>query len=72
MKFWHWPDRVIGKRESRQLRDEHNATASLLHEAIELLEAAARRVEIEKSEGGTVLCAWLPDAQALIEKATGQ
>jgi hypothetical protein len=22
---WLWPDHVIGKRESRQLRDEHNA-----------------------------------------------
>lgn len=23
-KFWHWPDRAIGKRESRRLREEHN------------------------------------------------
>lgn len=22
---WLWPDHVIGKRESRRLRDEHNA-----------------------------------------------
>lgn len=27
MKFaaFHWPDHVIGKRESRRIRDEHNA-----------------------------------------------
>ena len=24
---WHWPDHVIGKRESRRLREEHNALA---------------------------------------------
>lgn len=26
--FWHWPDHNIGKRESRRLRDEHNALAN--------------------------------------------
>lgn len=30
--FWHWPDRVIGKRESRRLREEHNALANKLAE----------------------------------------
>jgi hypothetical protein len=25
---WLWPDHAIGKRESRTLRDEHNATAN--------------------------------------------
>lgn len=24
-KFWHWPDHVAGKRETRRLREEHNA-----------------------------------------------
>lgn len=24
-KSWLWPDHVIGKRESRRLREEHNA-----------------------------------------------
>ena len=23
-KAWHWPDHAIGKRESKQLREEHN------------------------------------------------
>mgnify|MGYP000891963766 FL=1 len=71
MSFWHWPDRVIGKRESRQLRDEHNATENLLHDAIDLLDAAAARVELEHSEGEAILGAWLPDARALIKKARG-
>lgn len=25
MRAWLWPDHVIGKRESRRLREEHNA-----------------------------------------------
>lgn len=38
MKTWLWPDRAIGKRESRELREAHNATvnmaAELLHELL--------------------------------------
>lgn len=30
---WHWPDHNIGKRESRRLREEHNATVNS-HEEI--------------------------------------
>ena len=30
---WHWPDHVIGKRESRRLREEHNTLANS-HEAL--------------------------------------
>lgn len=41
MASWLWPDRVIGKRESRQLREEHNATNNLLHEALDQLETLA-------------------------------
>ena len=33
---WLWPDHVIGKRESRRLREEHNALAN---EQAELLKA---------------------------------
>ena len=33
---WLWPDHVIGKRESRKLREEHNA---LINSHAELLEA---------------------------------
>ena len=27
-KTWHWPDKCIGRRESRTLRDEHNAVVN--------------------------------------------
>ena len=30
-KTWLWPDRVIGKRESRELREEHNALVNHLY-----------------------------------------
>jgi len=33
---WLWPDHAIGKRESRRLREEHNAT---VNECAELLAA---------------------------------
>ena len=33
---WLWPDRTIGKRESRQLREEHNR---VVNENAELLTA---------------------------------
>ena len=39
-KSWLWPDRTIGKRESRRLRDEHNAT---VNDCADLL-AALRRI----------------------------
>ena len=38
---WLWPDHAIGKRESRRLRDEHNAT---VNSRAELL-AMCQRVE---------------------------
>jgi hypothetical protein len=28
MKPWLWPDHAIGKRESRRLREEHNAAVN--------------------------------------------
>ncbi len=30
LQFWHWPDHIIYKRESRRLRDEHNAAMNKL------------------------------------------
>lgn len=29
-KFFHWPDHVIGKRESRRIREDHNAALNEL------------------------------------------
>jgi len=34
---WLWPDRAIGKRESRTLREEHNATVNALADTVEAL-----------------------------------
>lgn len=42
---WLWPDHVIGKRASRQLRHDHNATVNshqLLLEALERLRQCDR------------------------------
>ena len=38
---WLWPDHVIGKRESRQLRDDHNATVNSHQLLLEACEAVA-------------------------------
>ena len=60
---WLWPDHAISKRESRQLREEHNA---LLNSHAELLEAL-RGLLAEKAE-------ILPEADAVdpvIAKAGG-
>lgn len=39
MQTWLWPDRVIGKRESRKLREEHN---TLVNDRDRLLAACVR------------------------------
>lgn len=36
-KSWLWPDRTIGKAESRNLREEHNALVNAHVEAIQQL-----------------------------------
>ena len=36
---WHWPDHVIGKRESRRLREEHNALANSHAELVLIAQA---------------------------------
>ena len=41
MKAWLWPDRVIGKRASAQLREEHNAAVNVAAELLAALEAMA-------------------------------
>lgn len=39
MKFWLWPNRVIGKRRSGELREEHNKAVQQIHDLREALEA---------------------------------
>lgn len=38
-KSWLWPDHTIGKRESRQLREEHNALVNSHAELLAALQA---------------------------------
>lgn len=48
MKPWLWPDRTIGKRESRALREEHNAA---VEEHVKLERAAAAVLhELDRGE----------------------
>ena len=37
---WHWPDHVIGKRESRRLREEHNTLANSHAELMKAIDNA--------------------------------
>jgi hypothetical protein len=46
---WLWPDRTISERESRQLREEHNALVNLNAELLEALEAV-----LQTCEGGVI------------------
>ena len=39
---WHWPDHVIGKRESRRLREEHNELADSHAELVASLERSLK------------------------------
>ena len=39
MKFWLWPNRVIGKRRSGELREEHNKAVQQIHDLRNALEA---------------------------------
>lgn len=41
-RTWLWPDRTIGKRESRDLREEHNALVKLNVELLAVLELVER------------------------------
>jgi hypothetical protein len=64
-KSWLWPDRTIGKRESRTLREEHNA---LVNSEAELLRALERCADWFAGGGDE------PDVdelRAAIAKATG-
>ena len=53
---WLWPDRTIGKRESRQLREEHNALVNehaAMRDALRELSEAVKPTREGKRDGGT-------------------
>ncbi len=41
-KSWLWPDHVIGKRESRVLRETHNALVNLCNDQLKALKKYGR------------------------------
>lgn len=59
-----WPDRVIGKRESRQIREAHNA---LVNDYYALLEAA--RAVIDHADG--IYRQWEEDGRPMDTKLHG-
>ena len=72
---FHWPDHVIGKRESRRIRDEHNALFNSHHElASKLREVVIFRAdafEADEEISGADLLEWFAEwretAKALLE-----
>lgn len=52
---WLWPDHVIGKRESRRLRAQHNALVNAHAEALDALrEMITEARERNRAAGETV------------------
>lgn len=50
MRTWLWPDRNIGKRESRRLREEHNAAISAAFELADTAKTVLIRLDLEAKE----------------------
>lgn len=65
VEFWLWPDQEIGKRRSRNLREEHNAALdALLAQRDELL-TLLKRLHYNSSK----LCGEISDAIAKAERS---
>jgi hypothetical protein len=68
----------VAKLFDSTLCEEHgsiSANARLIAAApdlLDLLEAAAARVQIANDEGESILSAWLPDALSTLRKAKGE
>ena len=75
---WLWPDHSIGKRDSRGLREDHNATVNQHAEMLELLQRAMTLRRTPSALGWTVKEhkrsweAWEIEARTLIENAGGK
>lgn len=75
-QFFHWPDHVIGKRESRRIREQHNATLNqFLQErddlicALRNLLSISRFVDQSATHDGLKACDVIGAARAAISKA---
>ncbi len=74
---WLWPDRVIGKRESRRLREEQNALVNSHADLLAALEKFIDTAEMQKAGGDSMLKIQfngpaLTSARAAISRAKGQ
>ncbi len=73
----HWPDHCIGKRESRRIRDAHNALYNDHHTAIEALKGAEACILkalpfCPPDAEAVFLGEWLEAVRAEIAKASGE
>jgi len=64
-EFWHWPDHIIRKRESRRLREEHNAR---MNERAQLIEALQNLANDWERCNGPI--AGGHEAKAILEKVS--
>jgi hypothetical protein len=70
VQSWLWPDRVISKRESRVLREEHNAAVNTNAELLLACNAALALLEDNGQQGGPK---WTKDTlRKAIAKAEGK
>jgi hypothetical protein len=76
---WLWPDRPIGKAESKQLREEHNALLNSHAELLEALTECSRLLDVAFDFDGDVFrkehnnaVDAIYAAHAAIAKATGE
>lgn len=77
--FW-WPDHVIGKRESRAIREQHNALFNSHAELLIELHAGTKIAELialhwesgNLSEAVQALARWEKAARKVIAKAEGR
>lgn len=72
MKFksWLWPDRTIGKRESRVLREEHNALLNEAANIVAVLQTMTNVINVKEPDAILVFAA-IEKARAALAKWEG-
>lgn len=67
---WLWPDHAISKRESRQLREEHNAVVNLNSELLEALKFSYfGHEQVMHGRKGKCACKFWEQARSAISQA---
>jgi hypothetical protein len=66
---WLWPDRTIGKRESRQLREEHNALVNSHEELVGLLRRAHSALQTMDTSGDWIVSGLAGEIRSALAKA---